>query len=860
MMTKASLLVSGRASQRDGRFSQARARFEAAIALDPEVAQAWFGKAQAHKSLAQYDDAISAFRRAASIDPDGHAPIAALEVGTCQVMLGRHEEATRTLDELVRAYPGMPEAWHNGGMLSFELQRYDDALARFAREAELQPRRASGWIWRGYCLELLGRHDEATTCYARAGKDSTESEVAEHWMIIGSHEHRRRHLEAALAAYDRAIAAQPGWGVAQGRRGAALADLGRFDEALLAAQRAANLDERLALGSLVNQAAIQSRKGDKVAAETAYRRAVELPARSPEDEGMIGAAWQALGRLDEAASRFSRARTLEPGRVEWAYLEAGCLELAGRVDEAIAAFELLVAENPLYTEAWRRLAECRERKGDHEKAISCCERAAALGPQGKELALVHGSALFQLGRFDEALARFDRALALDAVDERAALGQGWCQLRLGRTEAALATAEGLVSTHLTSENGWRLRMESQRALGRDPAAESSAGMRYAVHLLDEGQIERGLTCIFTALEKDSTNWMARRLAADILMQGRALEMAAEHYQRLLESRPGDAEVWTNLGTIFHGLNRNDEAFDCHRRAVEIAPASAMSLRNYARDLLQRGQHHEALEVCERALALSAESVNAWYMKGVCLARTGDVHGAVACFRRVTSLDAADVDAWRDLGTCLASLGRRREAWQAWEKVAAKDASKLPSGWEEVKAAANEPSADERLAADAYAHWQRGDVRGAVERFDAALALDPRNPEVLVDRGICAEALEGPDRALPFFDAALECAGEHIRAHYSRGVSLGKLNAFGAAARSFRRVIGLHRAAGLRPDSDILEAHLNLAQCLVSLGEKEDALDSYDELIRLARAEPTRWARVIRAAEAGKLLLFGAGTG
>jgi protein O-GlcNAc transferase len=479
-MSKELLLENGRDSWRRAWFPQALRDFNAAVELDQDCADAWYGMAEAHEGLGHYPEAIEAYQKARALDPAGRGTIATCAIGNCQRQLGEREAALRSYEAALASNPALDRIWQNHARLNFELGRYEEARAGFARLAELQPGRAAGWIWQGYCLQLLGRDEAAKGCYDRAGNDV---DVAEVWMVVGADELQRGRWNEALNAYDRAIGLKPDWGGAHSVRAACLTELGRSGEAIAAFQRAAALDQRLALSSLVNQAALHIRAGQRKAASEFYARAAVIKPRSALDHVARGEALGALGRFDEALASFAQARRLEPTRHDFMFYEAGCLESAGRLDEATAAFEALLTQAPSYFQAWRKLARCLVKCGAYQRAIEWCEKARNLGADSADLAHVHGLALFATGRPKDAIPRFEAVVAADDTSGNAWMYLARSHLGLEQPEAALTCFDRVLALNPTSEDAWSGRGLAQETLGLADPAESSKKTSYALHLM-----------------------------------------------------------------------------------------------------------------------------------------------------------------------------------------------------------------------------------------------------------------------------------------------------------------------------------------------------------------------------------------
>jgi tetratricopeptide (TPR) repeat protein len=355
--------------------------------------------------------------------------------------------------------------------------------------------------------------------------------------------------------------------------------------------------------------------------------------------------------------------------------------------------------------------------------------------------------------------------------------------------------------------------------------------------------------------------------ADLYAQSGDPKEAASLLDRMLKLRPGDAEAWSTRGALLSGLGRSDEAAACYQRAVEANPRSAVALRNAAINTLDREQPADALALLDRALDIDYDNSNAWYCKGVCLARLGRVPEAVEAFRRAVAINPEDLAAWKDLGRCLTWLTRYKEASEAWAHADLLEPGADDEGRRITRKLGgtimpgliltNDALASSSLpqAAQAYAFFQHGDFAGAAAQFDAALALDPTKVDMWVDRGICAEELEGPAKAIEFFDRGLDLDPESIGAWYNRGVSLMRLNRHHDAIAAFEKTLTLHRAKALPPDTDLMHAHHNLGSALVALGRSEDALDNFDEVVRIARADPESWSKESRRAEEQRRRIF-----
>jgi predicted TPR repeat methyltransferase len=184
-----------------GRYAEAAAAFEAALALVPGRASVLVNLAVARLKLAQPDQALAA------------------------------------LDSALAADAQQPDAWTHRGAALAELGRDAEALASFEQALALEPGQAVARYQRAQALDRLGRHAEALRAL-----DELLKEVPGHahgWMLHGQTlQLLRRHGEAG-ASYQEALALDPGLGMAWSHLGHWLHDQGRLAEAAEAFSRAA---------------------------------------------------------------------------------------------------------------------------------------------------------------------------------------------------------------------------------------------------------------------------------------------------------------------------------------------------------------------------------------------------------------------------------------------------------------------------------------------------------------------------------------------------------------------------------------------------------------------------------------------
>jgi len=215
----------------------------------------------------------------------------------------------------------------------------------------------------------------------------------------------------------------------------AYAVLGKWDRALLAADRAIRLNRRSA-GAHLQRGFALGGLHRHVEAVNALMRAREFGSETSMIE--FGLAWQLslAGRVEEALAVAKEAVERIPkgfhGRMALAFAQLA----AGDVREALANFELADHAFSHFEVLKAGWGDALLMDGQPEAAITKFEAAITENPHTSQAWRGWGEALSKLGRHREALEKFERALREDANDPR--ILRGWAEALsvLGREDDA----------------------------------------------------------------------------------------------------------------------------------------------------------------------------------------------------------------------------------------------------------------------------------------------------------------------------------------------------------------------------------------------------------------------------------------
>jgi tetratricopeptide (TPR) repeat protein len=151
-------------------------------------------------------------------------------------------EYDRAIARTVPDVPGAEVPWYGQGATLILLGRYEEALRSIDRALDINPRSEVAWVNKGNALSRLGRLIDALQCFNAAIKLDPRFEVA--WNNKGNALARLGKFEEALPCYERALEIDPGYRGAWVNKGFVLTKMGRFDEAASCADQALRLDRR----------------------------------------------------------------------------------------------------------------------------------------------------------------------------------------------------------------------------------------------------------------------------------------------------------------------------------------------------------------------------------------------------------------------------------------------------------------------------------------------------------------------------------------------------------------------------------------------------------------------------------------
>jgi tetratricopeptide (TPR) repeat protein len=241
--------------------------------------------------------------------------------------------------------------------------------------------------------------------------------------------HRLGRLDEALSDYERALTLNPANVPALSNRGAVLLLQGRFEDAIANYDRALTISDRTALHYNRGLACLSlGRNADALAA---FDRAL---ARDSNHVGALhqrGVALVKLNRHPDALTAFDRALSLQPANAALCHDRACTLLHLNRANDALAAFDDALAVQPNFAEARTNRAAALLHLQRANDAFASFAKALKDDPRHAPAYYARARALHELNRLPDAIADYERFLALRPDDAAARFDLSVAQLCLG---------------------------------------------------------------------------------------------------------------------------------------------------------------------------------------------------------------------------------------------------------------------------------------------------------------------------------------------------------------------------------------------------------------------------------------------
>jgi tetratricopeptide (TPR) repeat protein len=230
------------------------------------------------------------------------------------------------------------------------------------------------------------------------------------------------------------------------------------------------------------------------------------------------------------------------------------------------------------------------------------------------------------------------------------------------SRAGLANAAGLYEAglgHMRAGRYLDAQICGQQALALD------SGHADTLHLmgllsLHAKQPDQAVEWISRAIRRDPKPAYLTSLGTTLLGQGRR-EEALQVFDKAVQLKPDDADLWRNLGDVLAEAERSGEAILTFQQALKLNPRHLDAASKVAHLLYSAQRFEESVASFTVCDGLQPDQSWTVYMRALALQKLKRFDEALTDNMRAYDLDPTSADTCNNLGNVLRALGRNEEA-------------------------------------------------------------------------------------------------------------------------------------------------------------------------------------------------------
>jgi tetratricopeptide (TPR) repeat protein len=344
---------------------------------------------------------------------------------------GNFPDAVIAFESLIARDPTNCDALHYFGILKAAMGRVSEAEALLQKSLSAQRTRIPYTENYVQILFQAREYENAIRLCRNTIRAYGVTEKLHYVLAISLFKTRR--LEESLSEFDTLLHKYPNNIVYHNEKGSVLAELGRFDEALVSVERSLAIKPKHS-EALLNKGNLLSRLQKYHEALDVYHEAFAIGSPSADLFLGRGNALGGLKRHDEALAAYDDALGIKPD-LENAWLGRGNIFWSlKRYDEALAAYDKALSIKPNLERAWLGRGNVFTDLKRYDEAFAAYDKALSIEPDLENAWLGRGNVLGLLKRYDEAFAAYGKALSINPRFGEAHLNEAFSRLLLGDME------------------------------------------------------------------------------------------------------------------------------------------------------------------------------------------------------------------------------------------------------------------------------------------------------------------------------------------------------------------------------------------------------------------------------------------
>lgn len=569
-------------------------------------------KAEAHFAAGRYDEAEIEYKNVLQVEPQNPAALTGLGViffDQSRVLLAR--ELLQKASELS---PQNLDLRLKLGQLDVAVQDFKSARTRALYILERAPQNEGAPLLLVESTTSIPELADTRKRLLQLPPATVESAPVQ--VALGAIELRQNQVDAAAAAFQRALSLNPKSAEAHAAMAVVHALRKEVPQAVQEFKQAADLSPPRS-SKRIQYAQSLLQNGDTAGG----RQVLDAMVKATPD---YLPAWMMLAQLASSEKKYDEA-----------------LVLTGRV----------LDRDNTYPEGLMLNARLRMAKGEFGKAVSEFERIVKMYPNSPQFLYQLGLAYVANGDVKKAIESLNRALAVAPGYTDASILLASLNIRTGDQITAIAALRTVVQQHpeliqprLMLADAYRGRGNSAEALAvydridKDFPGNPRTPLLRGTVLLQQRKYAEARQAFNQALERSADFQPASEQLVTLDLLEKKFPAARQRVDALIAKQPKSADLQVLLARVFLAQKENDQAEAALLKAIELQPESSSAYFVLAGLYLAGQQQQRALDNVRKILATNPKDPKALLMEGMLDEQLKNYDGALAAYEKLLAVN------------------------------------------------------------------------------------------------------------------------------------------------------------------------------------------------------------------------------
>ncbi len=416
---------------------------------------------------------------------------------------------------------------------------------------------------------------------------------------------------------------------------------------------------------------LEVRSTDPAVAEQIRTAHAQLAANpyDPNVNGRLGVLCEIYQYPETARICYERAAALAPLDFRWKYYQARIEQLLGNPEATVSLLNSALALNDRYTPAVALLGDAYLELGQVDDAEEAYRRALAFSQRSCSALLGLGKALARKGDHAGAIEQYERGLL--AAPQHAPL-----HYALGLSYRAVGDTARAEEHLETARQGAPANPDFDPLVADIYEQEIGVNSTYkkAIRRLNARQFDEAIVMLREVVEQDPDHFGARGALGKALSLTDRSDEALVEYEKAVALNPTNIDFLRPYALLLYRAKRVDEAEAALRKVLELGGDHADDHHVLGAILLRRQSPEEAMVHFELAVERRPDHAEArgallQVLRGLASRAASDAE-AVPYLRRMTEVEPRDLLSWTKLAGALEGAGDLRGALDALDKALA----------------------------------------------------------------------------------------------------------------------------------------------------------------------------------------------